>query len=63
VAQLLVRLKTCSEKRPISVKSLRRYIAQGKITGYRIGPKLLCVDLNEVDALLVKRVPTAGGGQ
>jgi excisionase family DNA binding protein len=40
--------------------TLRRWIAEGKITGYRQGPKLLVVDLDEIDQLT--RVVTLGGG-
>ena len=46
---------------PISEKSLRRYISQGKIRGYRVGPKLIRVDLAELDGL-VKQIPAADGG-
>ena len=42
----------------VSVKTLRRRIADGSLTGYRFGPKLLRVDLDEVAALMV---PTHGG--
>lgn len=45
----------------VSTKTVRRYIAAGRITGYRAGPKLIRVDLNELDALL-QPVPTARGG-
>jgi excisionase family DNA binding protein len=31
--------------------TLRRWIAEGKITGYRQGDKLLMVDLDELDRL------------
>lgn len=44
----------------VSVKTLRRYISAGRITGYRFGPRMLRVDLNELDALL--RPLAAGGG-
>lgn len=40
--------------------TLRRYIARGIITGYRVGPKLLKVDLDELDAL-ARPIPTASG--
>jgi hypothetical protein len=63
LAQNLVRLKTCAEERKISVVSLRRYIAQGKLTGYRVGPKIIMVDLNEFDAVVLKRIPNGGDGQ
>lgn len=45
----------------LSIKTLRRYIAAGLITGYRIGPKLLQVDLDELDAI-VRPVPTVSNG-
>jgi hypothetical protein len=63
VAQNLVRLKTYAEERDISVKTLRRRLAKGEITGYRFGPKLIMIDANEADALLLKRIPNGGGRQ
>ncbi|RNM13295.1 helix-turn-helix domain-containing protein [Nocardioides pocheonensis] len=39
-------------------KTVRRYIAQGLLTGYRVGPRNLRVDLDEVDAL-ARPIPTA----
>ena len=43
----------------ISTKTLRRMIAAGELRAYRFGPRLLRVDLNEVDALF-RPIPTAG---
>ena len=63
VAQLLARLKTASEQKHISVKTLRRYIAHGRISAYRLGPKIMMVDLNEINAVLLKRIPNGGRGQ
>jgi hypothetical protein len=63
VPQHLVRLSTCAEARDISVKTLRRWIAGGQITGFRFGPKIIMVDLNEVDAVMLKPIPNGGGGQ
>lgn len=45
----------------VSEKTLRRLIASGQINGYRIGARLLRVDLNELDDL-ASPIPTAGGG-
>jgi excisionase family DNA binding protein len=36
----------------VSPRTLRRRIADGDLTGYRFGPRLLRVDAAEVDALL-----------
>ena len=47
----------------VSPKTVRRMIAAGTVTGYRFGPRMLRVDLNELDAL-ARPIPTAavGGG-
>lgn len=44
-----------------STKTLRRRIADGTLTGYRFGPRVLRVDLDELDAAL-RPIPTARGG-
>lgn len=41
-----------------SVKTMRRMIASGELTGYRIGKKMIRVDGSEVLAL-ARRIPTA----
>lgn len=41
-------------------KTIRRRIADGTLTAYRFGPRMLRVDLDELDRLL-RPVPTAGG--
>ena len=44
-----------------SPRTVRNYIAAGKLTGYRLpGNRLIRVDLNEVDAVL-RPIPTVGG--
>ncbi len=52
-------LAEAAEAHAVSVKTLRRRIADGSLTGYRFGPKIIRVDLDEVAALMV---PTRGGG-
>ena len=42
----------------VSTRTLRRYISHGRLTGYRVGPRLVKIDLNEVDAM-VRPIPTA----
>ncbi len=46
----------------VSPWTIRRRIADGSLTAYRVGPKLIRVDLNELDALL-RPIPAAGGGR
>lgn len=42
----------------ISTRTLRRYISHGRLTGYRVGPRLVKVDLNELD-VMIRPIPTA----
>ena len=41
--------------------TIRRRIAAGQLTGHRFGPRLIRVDLAELEVLL-KPIPTTGGG-
>lgn len=41
----------------VSVKSIRRYIAAGRITGYRVGPRMIRVNIAELQDLL-SPIPT-----
>lgn len=42
----------------VSSKTIRRRIADGSLTGYRLGPRLIRIDLDELDALM-RPMPTA----
>lgn len=44
----------------VNPKTIRRRIADGSLTGYRIGPRAIRVDLDELDGLL-RPIPAAGG--
>lgn len=52
----LVALATAAEDLSISTKTIRRRIADGTVTGYRVG-RLLRVDPDELRAELVVPVP------
>jgi excisionase family DNA binding protein len=41
-------------------RTIRRSIAEGRLTGYRFGSRIIRVDLNEVDAAL-RPIPTVNG--
>jgi len=56
----MVPIPAAAEHTGVSTQTIRRYIAAGRLTGYRVGPRLIRVDLAEVDALL-HRIPTVGG--
>lgn len=53
-------IATSAEYVGCNPRTIRRYIAAGKLTGYRMGPRLIRVDLGELDAIL-RPIPTAGG--
>ena len=42
--------------------TLRRYIATGRITGYRFGPRMLRVDLDEIEAMLTPLATAKNAG-
>jgi hypothetical protein len=44
-------------------KTVRRWIASGLIHGYRIGDRLVKLDLNEVEAKVVQQIPAAAERQ
>jgi excisionase family DNA binding protein len=58
--QRLVGLAAAAAYADVSTRTLRRYIAQGRLTGYRVGPRLVKVDLDDVDRL-AQPIPTARG--
>lgn len=60
-AQRYVTLKAGAEYLSITEQTIRRYIANGTIPGYRIGKRSLRVDRHDLDALLTP-VPSARRG-
>ncbi|WP_427174478.1 helix-turn-helix domain-containing protein [Arthrobacter sp. 92] len=50
-------LATAAEIAGVSTKSIRRYIAAGRITGYRVGPRMIRVNISELQDLLAP-IPT-----
>lgn len=55
----LASIQQAAEYAACNPKTIRRYIAAGRITGYRMGQRMIRVDLNDLDALL-RPIPTAG---
>jgi excisionase family DNA binding protein len=47
----------------MSERTIRRWISQERLTGHRIGPRRIQVDLNDVDALRTEIDPTTTAGQ
>jgi excisionase family DNA binding protein len=55
------RLKEAAPYARCTVKTLRNRIADGTLTAWRTGPKLILVDLDEIDRKLIRPVATAAG--
>jgi excisionase family DNA binding protein len=51
-------IERAAEIADVSPKTIRRRIADGSITGYRFGPRIIRVDLHEVESLF-RPMPTA----
>jgi excisionase family DNA binding protein len=43
-------------------KTVRRWIARGQLTGLRAGPRLIRVDLNELDVMLLRNAARGRAG-
>jgi excisionase family DNA binding protein len=54
----LVSLAEAAAYAKLSVRTVRRYIASGRLTGYRVGPRLIRVDLEELESL-ARPIPAA----
>lgn len=50
-------LAAAAERTGLSIKTLRRRISTGALAAYRSGPRILRVDPNDVDNMMV-RLPT-----
>lgn len=59
--EALLTISDAAQRLHVSTKSVRRWIADGDLTAYRIGKSLIRVNATELDALL-RRIPTARGG-
>lgn len=52
-------LETAAEQLGCSPRTVRRYVAAGRLTGYKLGPRLVQLDAAEVERLL-RPLPTVG---
>ena len=58
-ARRLVSIDQAARLVDVSPRTIRRRIADGSLAGYRFGPRVIRVDLDEVESLLT-RIPAAG---
>ena len=48
----LVSLTAAADHAGVSTRTIRRWIASGELPAYRIGPKLIKVELGAIEAML-----------
>lgn len=56
-----VSIATAAEYLEMTEAGVRKFIAEGRLTGYRVGKRAIRVDLHEVDALPTP-IPSAKTG-
>lgn len=54
-------IAVAAEYAACSPKTIRRQIATGRLTGYRLGKRMIRVDLDELDAIM-RPIPTPHRG-
>ena len=59
-SRTLISLTDAADRLGVHVRTLRRYISQGRITGHRVGPRLVKLDAAEVDNF-ARPIPTWSG--
>lgn len=55
-------LQAAAERLAVDTRTVRRWIAAGRLRAYRTGPRLIRLDIDEVDALLTP-VPNFSSAQ
>ena len=54
----MVSIAAAADHYGVSRQTVRRWISSGKITAYRVGLRLIRVDLEEIKAEIIHTVPT-----
>jgi excisionase family DNA binding protein len=57
----LVSIAEAAKLADVHPRTIRRRIADGTLTAYKLGPRLIRIDIAELDSLLTL-IPSAGGG-
>jgi excisionase family DNA binding protein len=59
VPRRLISIEGAANYADVSARTIRRYVAAGRLPAYRVGPRLVKVDLADLDKLATP-LPTAG---
>jgi len=57
----LVGFAEAAEHAAVAPRTIRRWVAEGRLTGYRVNARVIRVDMDELDALFVPM--TTGGAR
>lgn len=58
-ARRLISQQAAAEYLGVTERTIRNYVSRGQLRAYRVGGRLVRVDLNELDAML-RPIPTGG---
>ena len=58
----LVSVQAAAEQLGVSTRTIRRYIASGRLLAYRVGPTLIRIDPGDLDRL-ARPIPNARTGR
>jgi len=53
----LATLQVTADHCGVGERTIRRWVSKGRLTAYRLGPRIVRIDLNEVDQRLCKPIP------
>ena len=56
-------IHVAADKYGVDWQTVRRWISTGLITGYRLGDRQIRVDLDEIEAKVVQKIPAADAGR
>ena len=57
----MVSIAAAADHFDVSRQSVRRWIASSKVTAYRVEPRMIRVDLDEIEAKIIHTVPAVNG--
>jgi excisionase family DNA binding protein len=60
MARKYERIDATAERLDVNPRTIRRIIARGQLTGYRLGDRMIRIDPAEVDSLM-QPIPTVNG--
>jgi excisionase family DNA binding protein len=60
VSEKMISIADAARRLSVSELTVRRWIASGRLTGYRFGSRMIRIDSEELDHV-ARQIPTTGG--